>query len=180
MDTIRGSLRILVVGIVAFSGFVSLKSAHAWDAGFSGSQTLYACNWSEGLPWCASFGWAVSSDINYSKTWQSGIGWYTTVNSLTHQVKTSQNWPMYSGYMSGTVATHMYSGGWYVSSVYGWTLNGSCLIPPWNFWGCDSGTLGWIFYGNGSANVNGSFSMAGGGWSTVSGNSRTGWFYWQV
>ena len=168
----------VVALILAGLGF-SHREAKAWSAGYSGSQSLYACYWGEGVPWCASFGWSVSSTIDYTKVWQSGIGGYTVVNSLTHQVKTDQNWSGYSGYFSGTVSTSMYSGGTYVASVYGWTLNGSCLIPPWSFWGCDSGTLGWTFYGNGSAFVDGSLAMAGGGWYTVSGNSKSGWFYWQ-
>lgn len=140
MRTARSFVRLTAL-LVVLTGAIGLsqKSASAWTAGYSGNSTLYACNWNGGIPLCQSFPWTASATIDYTKVWQSGIG-YTVVNSLIHQVKTSTNWSGYSGYISGTISTTMYSGGTYMATVAGWTLNGSCLIPPWVCWGCDSGT----------------------------------------
>jgi hypothetical protein len=173
-------LAVLMVTFVTAGMLAGLKPspALAWPAGYSGGDTLYACNYETGLPACGSFNWTVSSDIDFTKVWQSGGG-YTVVNSLVHQVKTNSSWPGYSGYMSGSVSTTMYSAGWFFGAIYGWNLNGSCIIPPWTFWGCDYGTLGWTFYGTGSAYADGSFAMGGGGWYSYSGTNEGGWFYWQ-
>lgn len=174
-------MALLLVAAVVAGMLASLKPspALAWPAGDSGGNSLWACQYEFGIPVCTYFHWTVSANIDFTRVWQSGVGGYTVVNSLVHQTKTNSNWPGYAGYFTGFASTTMYSGGSFNGAVYGWTLNGSCIGPPWAFWGCDSGTLGWTFYGNGSASVNGEFAMGGGGWYSVSGETASGSFNWQ-
>ena len=58
-------------------------------------------------------------------------------------------------------------------------LNGSCLIPPWTFWDCATGSTYMTFLENGSGYTEGHLAIGNDGWYTTGGTSVGGWFSWQ-
>lgn len=170
--TLRILLGLVILGVTATAAVgVTPRATRAWNAGWSGGTTLIAYN--TGTFEFASFPYTVSSSIYYVEVWD-GSGQYARIDQITHQVKTNSNWYTWAGYLYGYALTEVYSGGGYV-----WTYSnvGSCLISPWTFWWCSSGSAGGVrIYGSGSGRAWGTLYISGGGWGVYGGASASGWF----
>lgn len=167
-------LAAVLIGAAALGVSSQTKTAHAWPAGSSASNTLVGLNWND---WqFASFPYTVNSNIAYTKVW-AGYG-YTRIDSLTHETKTNNNWWSWAGYLSGSISTTFYSDSYYLFS-YGMNLNGSCIGPTWTFWMCDHGTVDITVLGHGYGYFTGQMGVGGGGWGTYGGQSASGQYDWQ-
>jgi len=166
------TLAVIAGGLLAMS--VATKPASAWTASWSGDRTLVAYNWNT-YAWAWIPYWA-SSEVYYVQVWDY-TGYYTRVDSLTHQTKTYSNMTGWDNNLFASATTTMYSGGVYMTSE---TNLGGCWIPAWIRWFCSSSgsPLGMRFYGAGSANIVGYLWVTGAGWGVYSGGSVSGWYYW--
>ncbi len=151
----------LAIVFTALGGLRAVEKAHAWTADYSGSQTLTGYNYNYFQ--FAYFPYSASSSLYYVEVWQSGVG-YTRVENVTKQTKTAYNWSSYSGNLTGYASTTLYSGGGYMAS-FGY-LNGSCLIPPWTYWDCATGSTYMSFTGDGSGYTEGHLGIGNDGWGT--------------
>lgn len=167
-------LLTLAVVFAAIGGLLTVDKARAWNADYSGTNTLVGYN--NNYFYFGYFPYTTSSSVYYVKVWDAGTT-YTRVEHVTKQTQTDSNWSSYSNNLVGYTSTTLYSGGGYMAN-FGY-LNGSCLIPQWTFWDCATGSTYMTFLGNGSGYTEGHMGIGNDGWGTYGGNSVGGWFYWQ-